>query len=204
MPRAFVRHVQAKPFTVQRGELVDERHRPAAAAAVMQRVVDAARARLACDRADRRDADAARDQDRAGGVPVEPEVVARPANLHAHAGPQPLVQPCGAAAARRLAQHRDLVYAALGRIAAQRVLSGEPGVAAFNVDMRARAPARQRRAVGRDEAYAQHALGHRHHAVDAQRAPRAARANPQAMPTGRSSEPFGEMLKCPLLSNPAR
>ncbi|CAK0157182.1 Uncharacterised protein [Burkholderia pseudomallei] len=41
--------------------------------------------------------------------------------------------------------------------------------------MRARAPARQRRAVGRDEAYAQHALGHRHHAVDAQRAPRAAR-----------------------------
>jgi hypothetical protein len=76
------------------------------------------------------------------------------------------MHPGRAAAAFGLVQHRDLEHARLVGVAAQRVLARQLARAAFDIDVRAGRPARQRLAVGRGQAQPDDALGHRRHALD--------------------------------------
>ncbi len=70
-------------------------------------------------------------------------MVARAPHVHRRAGDELLVHPGAATAALLLAQDTDPVAAALGGVAAQRVLPDEVG-AEHQVDVRARGPGGQR------------------------------------------------------------
>ncbi|KAG0928559.1 hypothetical protein G6F31_017675 [Rhizopus arrhizus] len=97
-------------------------------------------------------------------------MVARTADPQALAGFHVVVDPGRTAAPVGFPQNGDAQAADVRRVAAKRVLPGQAGVAAFDVDMRARRPARQRLAVGRGQRQHDDAVRGRLHAFDDQRA----------------------------------
>ena len=161
-------HVQA--LAMQLRQLGQQGHAVAAAAAVMQLVIHAERPRPARHCADRRDADAAGDEDRPRCRFVHPEVIARAADIDRVAWAQMGVDPGRAAAPLRLAQYRDLEGRGIGRVATQGILACQSRRAALDIDMRTRRPARQRRAIERGETQLDDTFGKRGHAVHPYRA----------------------------------
>ena len=163
-------HIAVQALAVQRFQFVQPGHALARASAVVKFIVQAAFARAQRHRRDRRDAYAAGNQHHARRHFVKVEMVARATHAQALASAQLRMQPARAAPAVWVVQHRDFPAAGLGRVAAQRILARDAAVAAFHVDVRTRRPARQRGAVRRDQAYAQHIVGNRVHAQHLQQA----------------------------------
>src|SRR5262245_1823401 len=90
-------------------QLVQERHVGARATAVVQRKGTLTFQEPLHHAADRRDPDAARQQDRVAGILLERKVVARRADLDGPADTQLVVHEAGATAARRVALDRESV-----------------------------------------------------------------------------------------------
>ncbi|KAF1056008.1 MAG: hypothetical protein GAK34_00426 [Delftia tsuruhatensis] len=156
---AFLRHVQVQPGAMLGLQRRQQRHARAAPAAVVDFIGQAQRPGAPCHGRDGRDADAAGHQDQVAGAFVQREMVARAPHLYGGAAVQMLMHPGRAATAVGLAQHGNLVAAGVLRVAAQRVLARQARVAALQVDVRARRPARQGVAIGGLQAQAQHAFG---------------------------------------------
>ena len=149
------------------GELVEEGHRGALAAAVDElatRAPAASAERIIAQ--DRGDADAAGDEQVARGVD-EREVVAGPADPDGVAGLELVVDVERPAAAVRVAQDAQPPGVLVGGVAAQGVLAGR-GAAEDQVDVRAGLPRRQRwRSVELVQGQRDDALGDDVFAVDA-------------------------------------
>lgn len=111
--------IEPEALAVQGGEFVQQRHAGARASAVVQGVVDAQFTGAARHGADRRDADAAGDEDQAAGRFIQAEVVARAAYAQAHARFHMLVHPGRTAAALGFAQHGHPQAARVGGISAK-------------------------------------------------------------------------------------
>ena len=99
-------------------QCIQERHALALAAAVVDFIGDAQGLGASRHGRNRRDTYAAGDENQLLRAFVEPEVVARAAHLHLHAGLQCPMYPGRTATAVLLAQHGDLVGIGLLRITA--------------------------------------------------------------------------------------
>ena len=125
---------------------------------------------------DRRDADAAGQQQVALRLVGQREVVLRRADLQHVAFAHQFVHRQRAAARGRVAQHADQVAVRLGRVVAQRVLARQ-AVRQVHVDVRAGRERRQRRAVHADQLESEDVLGLPVLARDPDRQRRAAHAD---------------------------
>ena len=157
--------VHHQTLAVARLERGQQGHVGTAAAAVVQHVVAPQRLRALRHGGDGGDADTAGNKDQLQRAFVQAKVVARPAHAQRGAFAQVVVHPGRAAPAGLVAQHGDLERVRVGRVAAQRVLARQAGVAALDVDVRARLPARQRRAVRADQAQLHHVIGQARNAL---------------------------------------
>ena len=119
-------------------------------AAIMQMIIGLHFAQAIAHRQQRRDADAARDQQMLFRCRFDREIVLRASDLEHVADLDVVVHVDRAALAARFAQDRGNVAAALGRIVRQRI-GVVQAVRQFEHQMRARFPTRQRVIVRRGE-----------------------------------------------------